>query len=87
MGFFGTDGRCGGDHGAAALGLFRLPARALPFLTSPAKRGVMTNKIAVWLFLIIVALLAVDYLRYDWANTIFLLRKFLQLIEWTAFWR
>jgi len=47
----------------------------------------MTNKIAVWLFLIIVALLAVDYLRYDWANTIFLLRKFLQLIEWTAFWR
>jgi hypothetical protein len=47
----------------------------------------MTNKIAIWLFLIIVALLAFDYHQYEWTNTVFLLRKFLQLMEWLAFWR
>ena len=47
----------------------------------------MTNTIAVWLILIIGALLGFDYYQYDWANTVFLLRKFLALIEWVAFWR
>lgn len=62
-------------------------ARALPFGPATAKRFDMTNKIALWMFCIIVALLAFDYYRYDWSNTVFLLRKFLQLIEWLAFWR
>ncbi len=47
----------------------------------------MTNIIALWLALIIAALLAFDYFQYDWANTVFLLRKLLELIEWLAFWR
>jgi hypothetical protein len=47
----------------------------------------MTNTIAIWLGLIITALLATDYVLYDWANTLFLLRKFMELIEWLAFWR
>ncbi|WP_199910655.1 hypothetical protein [Loktanella sp. Alg231-35] len=47
----------------------------------------MTNTIAIWLGLIIAALLATDYVLYDWANTLFVLRKFMDLIEWVAFWR
>ncbi|MFT6073226.1 MAG: hypothetical protein ACJAZ1_000132 [Yoonia sp.] len=47
----------------------------------------MTNTIAIWLALIFAALLAVDYLLYDWANTVFLLRKLIALIEWLAVWR
>lgn len=47
----------------------------------------MTNTIAIWLGLIVAALLAIDYALYDWANTLFLLRKLMDLIEWLAFWR
>ena len=47
----------------------------------------MTNKLAIWLALIIAALLAVDFYRFDWANTVFLIRKLFALIEWMAFWR
>lgn len=47
----------------------------------------MTNRLAVWLALIIAALLAYDYYQFDWANTVFLIRKFVDLIEWIAFWR
>jgi len=47
----------------------------------------MTNSIAIGLFVTIVALLGFDYYQYDWANTVFLLRKLLDLIEWLAFWR
>ncbi|WP_333713424.1 hypothetical protein [Yoonia sp.] len=47
----------------------------------------MTNKLAIWLALIVAALLAFDFYRYDWANTVFLFRKFIDLIEWMAFWR
>jgi hypothetical protein len=61
--------------------------RALPFVRTTAKRILMTNTIAIWLFLFICALLGLDYVQYDWANTVFLLRKFLALIEWLAFWR
>ena len=47
----------------------------------------MTNRLAVWLALIIAALLAYDYYQFGWANTVFLIRKFVDLIEWMAFWR
>ena len=47
----------------------------------------MTNRLAVWLALIIAALLAYDYYQFDWANTVFIIRKFVDLIEWIAFWR
>ena len=47
----------------------------------------MTNKIAVFLGLFLIALLGFDYLQYDSANALFLSRKFVELIEWMAFWR
>lgn len=59
----------------------------MPFAQQAVRPITMTNTIAIWLGLIITALLATDYVLYDWANTLFLLRKFMELIEWLAFWR
>jgi hypothetical protein len=47
----------------------------------------MTNTLALIFAIIIAALFAFDYFQYDWANTVFLLRKLTALIEWMAFWR
>jgi hypothetical protein len=47
----------------------------------------MTNTIAICLGLLLFAALAVDYSQYDWEKSIFLMRKFADLIEWMAFWR
>ncbi|WP_170222782.1 hypothetical protein [Marimonas lutisalis] len=47
----------------------------------------MTNQIAIWLGLIIVALLCLDWYFFDWSGLVFLLRKGVELIEWLAFWR
>lgn len=47
----------------------------------------MTNRLAIIFVIIIAALFAFDYSQYDWANTVFLFRKFVALIEWMAFWR
>ncbi len=59
----------------------------MPFAQQSVRPFNMTNTIAIWLGLVITALLAADYIYYDWANTLFLLRKFMELIEWLAFWR
>lgn len=47
----------------------------------------MTNRIALWLAILIVALLAADYWYFDFANVVFLSRKFFVLLDWVAFWR
>ena len=47
----------------------------------------MTNRIAVWLALIVVAVLAVDGLAFGGHLPVFLGRKGLDLLEWVAFWR
>jgi hypothetical protein len=47
----------------------------------------MTNTLAIIFAVLIAALFAFDYVQYDWANTIFVFRKFVGLIEWMAFWR
>ena len=47
----------------------------------------MTNQIAVGLGLLILVALGVDWQLYDWTNSLFLARKFTDLIEWVAFWR
>ncbi|WP_375173308.1 hypothetical protein [Pseudooceanicola sp.] len=47
----------------------------------------MTNRIAIALAMIIVALLLVDWQWFDGANSLFLARKFAELLEWVAFWR
>ena len=46
----------------------------------------MTNTLAVWLGAIIVVLIGTE-LVLDTGTGVFLLRKFLELIEWVAFWR
>ena len=47
----------------------------------------MTNRIALWLGLILIAGALADYALNDGAALFFLARKFLELIEWVAFWR
>ncbi len=47
----------------------------------------MTNKIAIGIALVVLGLLAVDVFLFDWSNTLFLLKKTADMIEWMAFWR
>ena len=47
----------------------------------------MTNTLALIIGAIIAMLFAIDWYLYDWANTVFTLRKLTELIEWIAFWR
>lgn len=47
----------------------------------------MTNKIALFLGLMILGALMVDAVFYGWDSTVFLARKFVDLIEWLKFWR
>lgn len=47
----------------------------------------MTNRIAIVLAVIIAVLLVLDWQEFGWANSLFLARKFAELLEWVAFWR
>ena len=47
----------------------------------------MTDRIALWLFLILSAAGLGDYFLNDGAALFFLALKFLALVEWLAFWR
>lgn len=47
----------------------------------------MTNRIAIILAVVIVALLVFDWQEFGGANSLFLARKFAVLVEWVAFWR
>lgn len=47
----------------------------------------MTNRIALWLGLILAAGIGADFALNNGAALFFLARKFLDLIEWVAFWR
>ncbi|WP_029375186.1 hypothetical protein [Oceanicola sp. S124] len=47
----------------------------------------MTNRIAIILGAIIVALLVLDNIAGSGENTLFLMRKFADFVEWLAFWR
>lgn len=47
----------------------------------------MTNIIAFWLAVLLLGLLALDFIVFDWGNVLFLGRKFLNLVEYVAFWR
>lgn len=79
MGFLCAYGRCCRRNG---------PPDALTFASAawPRYNGGMTNTLAVWLGAIIVVLIGTE-LVLDTGTGVFLLRKFLELIEWVAFWR
>ena len=50
------------------------------------KGAVLTNTIALWLGLLIVAAIIADLALNGGSALIFLARKFLDLIEWVDFW-
>jgi len=47
----------------------------------------MTNQIAIFLGLMIVAGFGIDWAVFGGDNILFLLRKLADMIEWMAFWR
>jgi hypothetical protein len=47
----------------------------------------MTNRIAAVLGLLIVGLLLADILIFGSEHIVFLSKKFLNLVDWMAFWR
>lgn len=47
----------------------------------------MTNQTALVLAVLIVAGIVVDYVYFDFSYALFLSRKFLELMDWIAFWR
>lgn len=47
----------------------------------------MTNPIALVLGAVILGLVLLDIFVFDANNLLFLSRKFLDLLEWVAFWR
>jgi hypothetical protein len=75
MGLLLPDGRCGRRHGAAcAIGG-----------VGPTGAG-LTNTIALWLGLILLAGIIADFAFNGGSALMFLARKFLDLIEWVDFW-
>jgi hypothetical protein len=47
----------------------------------------MTDRVALFLGLVIAAAIALDLLANDGTALAFTARKFLALVEWVAFWR
>ncbi len=47
----------------------------------------MTNGTAAFLAIAIFSALLIDYVWFEWSNTLFLAIKFDELLEWLAFWR
>ena len=47
----------------------------------------MTNRIAIWIGLLILAALAADTLIWGSEHLVSLGRKFFALLDWMAFWR
>lgn len=72
MGLFGPHGRCRRRDGA-------------PWLN--AEGPAITNRVAIYLIAVLICLIAVDGFAYDWAGSTFMARKFLDLLDWTKFWR
>ena len=47
----------------------------------------MTNQLAIVLGVLLFGTIAYDGIANGGENIVFILKKFLELIEWTAFWR
>lgn len=47
----------------------------------------MTNALAIWIGILLAACVAADALLFDWTYSMFLARKFLDVLRWMAFWR
>ena len=62
-------------------------SRSKPGPSAPLRRGALTDRIALWLGLILAAAILADLALNGGSALLFLLRKFLDLVEWVAFWR
>jgi len=47
----------------------------------------MTTKIAIWLGFFILMAIAVDWIAFGLSNSLFVARRWLELLEYIAFWR
>ncbi|WP_299845567.1 hypothetical protein [uncultured Paracoccus sp.] len=47
----------------------------------------MTNRIAIFLALLILGLFLADHYLFHWGLPLFFARQFASLIEWVSFWR
>jgi len=47
----------------------------------------LTNRIALWIGLLLLAAISADLALNGGSALVFLLRKFLDMVEWLAFWR
>jgi hypothetical protein len=47
----------------------------------------MTNRLAIWLVLLLAAFVALDHFVLGWGAPVYLGRKFMELIQYIAFWR
>jgi len=47
----------------------------------------MTNKIAIWLGLLLTIAVLIDVSLWGSEHLIFLGKKFFELLDWVAFWR
>lgn len=47
----------------------------------------MTNGLAIFLAICIAGFLALDAFLWDWTLSLFLARRFADLLNWMAFWR
>lgn len=47
----------------------------------------MTNKIALFLGLFVLVALILDAALFEMSGSVFLARKFIDLVEWVKFWR
>lgn len=69
-------------------GFFCLPSmQGFCTLTLFNRESCVTNKIALGLGLIILAVFAADYFLFGGALPVFLAKKFINLTEYIAFWR
>ncbi|KQI68621.1 glyceraldehyde-3-phosphate dehydrogenase [Loktanella sp. 3ANDIMAR09] len=47
----------------------------------------MTNAVAVGILIAIAAFFALDHFVLQWDAPLFVARKFVELLQWLAFWR
>lgn len=47
----------------------------------------MTNKLAIWLGLILIATITIDLVFFGPVHIVFLGKRLFELLEWIAFWR
>lgn len=78
-------GRYGCGYGTIDA-LIRLGCWPWPAATGRKTHG-MTTKIALWLGGIILALVALDFFAFGGEYLLFLARRWLELLEYVAFWR